>query len=314
MAGITNPPFRKLCMEMGAAFTVTELVSSHALVYLTRNPRPKKPTGVSEKTKTLLSRYEREDPFAVQIFGREPDMMVEAAKYVEGNGADIIDLNFGCPARKVVRAGEGAGVALMREPTRLKSIAEQVVQAVSVPVTAKIRAGWSPSERNAPLIAEILEDVGIAAICVHARTRDQVHSGPIDLETLAAVCDTVSIPVIGNGGIRNQQDALDMIEKTGCHRVAVGQAAKGNPWIFSEIKNGQQSPELKDRIETCKRHLTLYVDWLGDRRAAMEMRKHACWYIKGFAGAAAFRKQLAYADSADAFRTLLDGIATGVDL
>jgi len=201
MAGITDPPFRMLCREMGASLTVTELISAHALVFLSsESHRRLKPTFV--KTLALAKPFFGEHPFAVQLFGGEPSQMAEAAQYLESQGAEIIDLNFGCPARKVVKHGEGAGVALMLDPPRLTQIAETVVRAVNVPVTAKIRTGWSIDTRNASEIAKRLESVGISAICVHARTRDQIHSGPIDLETLAATCQAVRIPVIGNGGIK----------------------------------------------------------------------------------------------------------------
>ncbi len=308
MAGITNPPFRKLCREMGAAFTVTELISSHALCYFARKPDRRK-TGLVAKNLALLERFEGERPLAVQIFGREPDQMAEAARFVVSEGAEIVDLNFGCPARKVVKAGGGAGVALMRDPALLQEITRRVVEAVDVPVTAKIRLGWSAAEKNAPDVVRRLEDEGIAAICVHARTRDQVHSGPIDLESLAATCAAVGIPVIGNGGIRSREDAQQMMARTGCERVAVGQAAKGNPWIFEQLEGGKGLPGLDERLKICRRHLALYVEWAGERRAVTEMRKHACWYLKGFSRAAAFRKRLAEATGLDTFSQLLDEVA-----
>ncbi len=307
MAGITNPPFRQLCREMGAAFTGTELISAHALVYLAKN-QGRKNRILGEKTLLLLERYKDEHPFTVQIFGRLPDQMAEAARIGEANGADMIDLNFGCPARKVVKNGEGAGVALMLNPPLLKEIASTVVESVSVPVTAKIRLGWSPDTRCAPEVAKCLEDAGVQAICVHARTRDQVHSGPIDLDTLGATCRSVGIPVIGNGGIRSREDALEMIDRTGCKRVAIGQAAKGNPWIFSKILGQAGQPGLAERRRTFQRHFDLYVEWAGERRAVLEMRKHACWYFKGFEGAAAIRQHLAKAADVEAFQRLIDGL------
>ncbi len=307
MAGITNPPFRKLCREMGAAFTVTELISSHALCYFAKKPDRRK-TGLVAKNLALLEPFDGERPMAVQIFGREPDQMAEAARFVVSQGADIVDLNFGCPARKVVKAGDGAGVALMRDPVLLQEITRRVVDASGVPVTAKIRLGWSGAQKNAPTVAKRLEDEGVAAICVHARTRDQVHSGAVDLDALAATCAAVSIPVIGNGGVRSREDAEQMMERTGCQRVAVGQAAKGNPWIFEQLVGGKGEPGLDERLKTCRRHLALYVEWAGERRAVTEMRKHACWYLKGFSRAAAFRKRLAEANGLDAFSRLLDEV------
>jgi tRNA-dihydrouridine synthase B len=307
MAGVTNPPFRRLCRELGAAFAVTELVSCHAVLYLAAKEKNRaKRRGV--KTLSLMDPYPGERPFFVQLYGRDPSAMAEAARVVAGEGADVVDLNFGCPARKVIRGGEGCGVALMRYPELLGTIASEVVRAVDVPVTAKIRLGWSGAEKNAAFVARILEDAGVKAICVHARTRDQGHSGPLDLETLREVVSAVRVPVVGNGGIRSRADAEEMIAKTGCARVAVGQGAKGNPWIFREIAGGPGAPGLAERIATCRRHLEMFVEWAGEARAAIEMRKHACWYLRGFDGAAAFRKRLGEAVDAAAFHHLLDEI------
>jgi nifR3 family TIM-barrel protein len=309
MAGITNPPFRQLCREMGAVLTTTELISCHAIRFLETKPRNRtRKQGL--KTIALLSRYPGESPFAVQIYGRDPELMAAAASFAEREGADIVDLNFGCPARKVVKRGAGAGVALMRELGLLGQIARSVVSAVEVPVTAKIRTGWSCDERNAVDVARILEAEGVAAICVHARSREQVHSGPVDHETLAAVCDAVRVPVIGNGGIRGRRQALEMIASTGCERVAIGQAARGNPWIFREVRGVATIPDLADRVSTCRRHLNLYTRFAGEERAALEMRKHACWYLKGFRGAAAFRKRLSEAVDSESFSRLLDQLPT----
>ena len=308
MAGITNPPFRQLCRELGAALTVTELISSHALSLLRDKPSlEKKRLGAA--TLPLLERCEGESPFAVQIFGRDPDRMAEAAEEVVARGAEIVDLNFGCPARKIVKAGQGAGCALMADPPLLERIAARVVRAVAVPVTAKIRLGWSKEMKNADEVARRLEDSGIQALTVHARTRDQVHSGPVDLRALAAVCAAVTIPVIGNGGVRSREDADEMTRQTGCARVAVGQAAKGNPWIFREILGRGESPALRDRIDTCRRHLRLYTAWAGEQRALREMRKHMAWYLKGFGGAAAIRDRINRAESLAAFHEVLDAVA-----
>jgi len=305
MAGITNPPFRRLCRELGAAFAVTELVSCHAVVYLALKERNRsRPRGT--KTLSLMEPYPGEHPFFVQLYGREPEIMAEAARIVADEGADVIDLNFGCPARKVIKNGEGCGVALMRDPQLLGAVAKAVVGAVQVPVTAKIRLGWSSDEKNAVAVAQILEEAGVQMICVHARTREQGHSGATDLETLAKVVFAVRVPVVGNGGIRSREDALAMIEKTGCASVSVGQGAKGNPWIFREIAGGLGAPCLADRVATCRRHLEMYIDWIGEPRAVIEMRKHACWYLKGFDGAAAFRHRLGEAVDAKAFHGLLD--------
>jgi tRNA-dihydrouridine synthase B len=310
MAGITNPPFRRLCKELGAAFAVTELVSCHAVVYLAARERNRsRPRGA--KTLSLMEPYPGERPFFVQLYGREPEIMAEASRIVASEGADVVDLNFGCPARKVIKNGEGCGVALMRDPPTLGAIASSVVRAIDVPVTAKIRLGWSASEKNAVEVARVLEGAGVQAICVHARTREQGHSGPTDLESLAAVVAAVRIPVVGNGGIRSREDAERMRASTGCARVAVGQGAKGNPWIFREIAGGPGAPSLGDRISLCRRHLDLFAEWAGGERAAIEMRKHACWYLRGFDGAAAFRKRLGEAVDVATFHRLLDELPAG---
>ncbi|MDD5307354.1 MAG: tRNA dihydrouridine synthase DusB [Deltaproteobacteria bacterium] len=313
MAGVTNPAFRQLCREMGAALSSTELVSCHALVYVARKQSHRQ-RKLGQKTLALVERYPGESPFAVQIFGRDPDVMAEAAKVAQGEGAEILDLNFGCPARKVVKDGRGAGAALMLDPALLVRVAAAVVAAVNVPVTAKIRLGWSPATRNAPLVAHMLEGAGVQALCVHARTRDQIHSGPVDLDTLTEVRASVSIPVVGNGGIRSRADAVAMMTHTGCERVAVGQAARGNPWIFGEILGVAVEPDLAARVRVCRRHLALFAAEAGESRAALEMRKHACWYLKGFPGAASFRKKLGTAVDVVTFERLLDDVLAEGDL
>ena len=196
----------------------------------------------------------------------------------------------------------------MRDPPLLGEITRAVVEAVSIPVTAKTRLGYSSEEKNAVEVATILESSGVELITIHARTREQGHSGEADLDSLAEIVDAVDIPVIGNGGIRSREDAEKMMEATGCARVAVGQGAKGNPWIFREIAGGEGKPDLAQRVQTCRRHLELYIDWIGEQRSVLEMRKHACWYLKGFDGAAAFRKRLGEAVDAEAFNGLLDEV------
>jgi nifR3 family TIM-barrel protein len=307
MAGITNPPFRQLCKELGASLSTTELISCHALVYLHKK-RSNRGRKLGAKTLNLIEPYPGEHPLCVQIFGREPAMMAEAACIAVDEGAEIIDLNFGCPARQVVKNGDGAGVALMRDPQLLTEIARQVVQSVPVPVTAKTRLGYAPTEKNAVEIARRLVDVGVQLLCIHARTRDQGHSGPVDLNMLAEVVAASNVPVIGNGGIRTKADADEMMGRTGCARVAIGQGAKGNPWIFRAVLGGPSEASLAERLVTCKRHLELYIDWTGEARAVLEMRKHAAWYLKGFDGAAVLRGRLGQAVDTKAFMALLDEV------
>lgn len=307
MAGITNPPFRKLCRELGACLSTTELISCHALVYLYRK-RSNRGRKLGAKTLSLIEPYPGEHPLCVQIFGRDPEMMAEAARIAVDEGAQIVDLNFGCPAKQVIKNGEGAGVALMRDPELLQQIAAEVVRAVNVPVTAKTRLGYSPEEKNVIDIAQRLVDAGVQLLCIHARTRDQGHSGPIDLDTLAQVVAAVNVPIIGNGGIRCRAEADEMLTRTGCARVAIGQGAKGNPWIFSEVAGGSAYASLAERVATCKRHLELYIEWIGEGRAVLEMRKHAAWYLKGFDGAAVLRGRLGGAVDLPSFLALLDEV------
>jgi len=305
MAGITNPPFRRLCFEHGAAYAVTELISCHAVVYLAQKARNRSRKR-SVKILSLMERFEGERPFVVQLYGRDPGLMAEAARIVEAEGAEVIDLNYGCPARKVIKNGEGCGVALMLDPPLIGEITAGVARAVGVPVTAKIRLGYSAERKNGVEVARVLESSGARLITVHARTREQGHSGPVDLETLGEIVRSVGVPVIGNGGVRCRADAEAMMAATGCARVAVGQGARGNPWIFSEIAGGDGAPDLAERVRVCRRHLELYVSWIGEARSVLEMRKHACWYLKGFDGAAAFRKRCGEAVDAAAFSRLLD--------
>jgi tRNA-dihydrouridine synthase B len=307
MAGITNPPFRQLCTELGASYCVTELISCHAVVYFDSKAKNRQKKR-GQKTLSLMERYEGESPHVVQLYGREPDIMADAARIVAREGADVIDLNFGCPARKVIKNGMGCGVALMRDPDLLGEITARVVDAVDVPVTAKTRLGYGRDEKNGVEIAHILARNGVTLITIHARTREQGHSGPVDYDYLKEIVDAVEVPVIGNGGILSAADAARMMAETGCAGVAVGQGAKGNPWIFSEIAGIGQRPNLAERVATCRRHLALYMAWGGEQRAVTEMRKHACWYLKGFDGAAAFRKRLGEANSQDAFNRLLDEV------
>ncbi|MBN2802402.1 MAG: tRNA dihydrouridine synthase DusB [Deltaproteobacteria bacterium] len=307
MAGVTNPPFRQLCSELGALYSVTELISCHAIIYFETKPKNRtKKRG--EKTLALMDHYKGESPHVVQIYGREPDLMAEAAKIVEREGADIIDLNFGCPARKVIKNGNGSGVALMLDPPLLEEITRSVVNAVEIPVTAKTRLGYSKDAKNGVEIAQRLEASGVELITIHARTREQGHGGDTDFETLKNIVDAVKIPVIGNGGIKSYEDAENMIEQTGCRGVAIGQGAKGNPWIFREVAGGMGRPDIRDRVKTCRRHLQFFSDWSGEELAVLEMRKHAAWYLKGFDGAAAFRNRLGEATSLERFNNLLDEV------
>ena len=221
MAGVTDLPYRDICREFGCGLTCTELISAKAIKYNNRN------------TDILLKTSEREHPSMIQLFGSDPEIMGEIAKRVEELDFDIIDLNMGCPVPKVVNNGEGS--ALMKEPVLAGHIIEKMATAVKKPVTVKIRSGFSSSAINAPEVARIAQESGAAAVTVHARTREQYYSGEADRSVIVAVKSSVSIPVIGNGDIRDGEDALSMMRETGCDGVMIGRAARGNPWVFADV-------------------------------------------------------------------------------
>ncbi len=272
MAGVTDLPFRLLVKEFGCGLVYAPMVSSMALQY--GNPASRK----------FLSFSDIERPVAVQLFGAKPAIMAEAARCVADLGPDIIDINMGCPTPKIVSGG--AGCALMRDPALAAEIAAAVVEAVSIPVTVKIRSGWDAEHMTAVKLSRLLEDVGVAALCVHGRTREQFYSGEADWSVIAAVKDAVSVPVIGNGDVKTPQDAARLLQETGCDAVMVGRGSLGRPWVFAQIVqhlNGDEvmaDPEPDERIDLALRHLHMAVEF-GGERAIYEMRKHLAWYLKG---------------------------------
>lgn len=279
MAAITNPPFRQICLELGVGLTACEVLSATQLLI--------------EDTPTPFERAQGEAVLVVQIYGRVPQEVARAAHVAVEHGADVIDINMGCPARKIVK--QGAGVALMREPELARMITEAVISAVDVPVTVKMRTGFSASEQNAPDVARAVVKAGACAVTIHARVREAVHTGPVDWEIIRRVRDTLQpdISVVGNGGIKTLDDAHQMQQETGCDGVMIGRAARGNPWLFSALASGEpHPPSLEERHEIILRHLDLYVRWGGEARAVLEMRKHLCWYFRGMPGASALRKAL----------------------
>ena len=278
MAGVTDAAFRQICSEKGAGYTVTELVSAKALCYH------------DTKTAQLLRPFPGEKPFAAQIFGSDVNCMAEAAQMaIEISGADILDINMGCPVGKVVKSGDGS--ALMKDPEKAYAVIKSTVDAVGdrVPVTVKIRTGFDKEHRNAPQIARLAEEEGASAVTVHGRTREQMYAPPCDLETIAAVKRAVSIPVIGNGDIDSPRAALNMFEKTGCDGIMIGRGALGNPYLFFEIlsflENGVeavgQTPE--ERMEDMEEHMRLLIAEKGEHAASVECRKHLAWYLRGVA-------------------------------
>ena len=251
----------------------------------------------------MLDISEWEKPVAVQLFGHEPKILSEIAYKAEDAGADIIDINMGCPAPKIVNNGDGS--AIMKTPHLVGEIVEAVATSVSVPVTVKIRKGWDETLINAVEVAKIAESAGASLITVHGRTRKQFYSGVADLEIIKKVKDAVKIPVIGNGDITDGESARNMLEKTGCNGIMIGRAAQGNPWIFKEVReyleNGDiiPPPSLFERCEMMRKHIELICEFKGERVGISEARKHMAWYIKGVRGGARLREEIFKAKTKD---------------
>lgn len=271
MAGVTDLTFRRICRSMGCGVTCSEMISAKGLYYK------------DKKTKDLMKTESGEKPYAIQIFGSEPEIMAEVAPLVEEAGADFLDINMGCPMPKIVNNGDGC--ALMKNPKRAGEIVRAVSRAVKIPVTVKIRKGWE--EENAPEMAKILEDAGAAMIAVHGRTREEFYSGKADWRVIEHVKNAVTIPVIGNGDIFSAEDAKRMSDETGCDGVMVARGAEGNPFIFRQIdemrKTGKVTyfPTDKDKLEMALKHTRMLVEDKGEVRGIKEARKHIAWYIKG---------------------------------
>ncbi len=298
MAGVCDLPFRLLCKEKGAAMVCTEMVSAKAIYYNNKN------------TKELLTIDKNEGPVSLQLFGSEPKLMAEMAKRIEEIPFNILDFNMGCPVPKVVNNGEGS--ALMKNPVLAGHIIEAMANAISKPVTVKIRAGFDAEHINAVEIAKIAENSGAAAITVHARTREQYYSGKADREIIRLVKEAVTIPVIGNGDIDCYESAKHMLEYTGCDGVAIGRGAEGNPWIFEELNAkyaglDYNKPSLEEVKEMIMRHARMLIDYKGEYIGIREMRKHAAWYTAGFKGASKLRGRLNEASSIESLEEIIMG-------
>lgn len=274
MAGVTDISFRGLCKEMGCGLVYTEMVSAKALYY------------GSENTQTLLRIADEEKPVAVQIFGREPEIMAEVCERYFNDRDDIciIDINMGCPAPKIIKNGEGS--ALMKEPELAYEIVKAIKNVSKKPVTVKFRKGFDDSNINAVEFAIGMEQAGVDAIAIHGRTTKQMYQGAADWEIIKKIKDNVSIPVIGNGDVFTPQDAIKMKQMTNCDGIMVARGSQGNPWIFKQIRNalnGEPIQEISNRekVDMCLRHYELAIKYDGEYKAIREMRKHASWYIKG---------------------------------
>ncbi len=306
MAGVTDKAFRQIVKPFGPALMYTEMVSGKGLFYK------------NKKTADLLDVEDFEKPVAVQLFGHEPQILAEIAEKSLEYGAQLLDINMGCPAPKIVNNGDGS--ALSKNPALAGEVISAVVDAVGgkVPVTVKIRKGWDESLVNAVEMAKVAERSGAAALTIHGRTREQFYSGKADLDIIKAVKDAVSIPVIGNGDITDGESAKRMLDYTGCDGIMIGRGAQGNPWVFREVihflENGEKllPPTLLERAEKMAEHLELLILYKGEYRGIQEARKHMAWYIKGMKGGARLREIINKAETKEDMLRVVDFIRASV--
>lgn len=300
MAGVTDIAFRVICKEYGVPYTVGEMVSAK---------------GVSmndTKSKELMKIDKKEHPSAIQIFGSEPEIMAQAAQYALTFNPDIIDINMGCPAPKIVKNKSGS--VLMKNPELAGRITRAVVDAVDIPVTVKFRTGWDESSKNCTEFAKIIEANGASAVTIHGRTKEQMYAPPVDIDSIAAVKKSVSIPVIGNGDIFTPEDAKNMFEKTGVDLVMVGRGSLGRPWLFSQIEaylsTGEYDPDPtpEERMTIMLKHADSICRLRGVTHGMCEIRKHALWYTKGLKGSAKLRSEFSTVKAYDELKLLAEKV------
>lgn len=297
MAGITNLPFRLLVREFGCALAFTEMISANGLV---------RKTGKSYR---FLNSSLQDKPLGVQIFGSDPTVLSEAAHVVSESGADLLDINMGCPVKKVVKTG--AGAALMKNPEQVRLILHAVRKATSLPLTVKVRSGWNRGDMKSLEIARIAEDSGINAVIIHPRTVEQGFSGTADWDVIKVIKKNLSIPVIGSGDIRGPEDAYNMLVSTGCDGVMIGRGALGNPWIFKNIisfldgRKGFLPPFPSERERIIQYHMDMEVNYWGERLGVRNFRKHLLWYTKGMRGGNLFREEVGKIDDKKALLSKL---------